>query len=120
MLNLFLVFIGGGFGTLCRYAIAIYSDKQKASPFIAYLVINTLACFVFGLLYKANFMVNNKLTYNIVFIGFLGGFGTYTSYLYQFFNTNNQLEAIFNIIAPQILGLLVMYIGFIISQKIFS
>jgi len=76
-----LVFIGGGAGSVCRYAIWLamrsWQDKFPWATFVA----NALACLILGIL--LGWQVNGVLSDQrrlLLATGFCGGFSTYSTF----------------------------------------
>lgn len=115
MFNLLLIFLGGGLGSICRYAIGQNLTTESSFP-VATLVVNILACLVLGVLLgfqlKANLQQNHSL---LLMTGFCGGFSTFSSFSgesLKLFQNNQASIALLYIGASIILGLLAVYIGF--------
>src|SRR5687768_405227 len=121
MKELFLVFIGGGIGSLARYFITkIYAAWNPAFPF-ATLTSNFLSCVIFGLIIilateKFNISPAIKL---LMLTGFCGGFSTYSSFTFEtvelFRNGNNAL-AFSNILLNFFLSVSGLYLGTVIAK----
>lgn len=118
MLNCLIVFIGGGLGALCRYLVSLMfmieslsSVNQKA---MGTIFVNIIGCFLIaivdGLLkkYHINLFYHSQL--RLLFItGFLGGFTTYSSFLFDIFNyadNHNLMIAGLYLFASIFLGIL--------------
>ncbi|TNE60364.1 MAG: fluoride efflux transporter CrcB [Bacteroidetes bacterium] len=78
---LILVFIGGGLGSICRYAVWLgLRPWQEKFPW-ATLTANGLACIVLGLLlgWQAQALLSDQRRLLLV-TGFCGGFSTYSTF----------------------------------------
>lgn len=86
MKQLFLVFIGGGFGSVLRYLIGKYLNNFSTNGFpLGTFTVNTLGSLLIGFIlgYAAK---NNTLTENqtlLLATGFCGGFTTFSSFAYE-------------------------------------
>ncbi|MCH2022277.1 MAG: fluoride efflux transporter CrcB [Saprospiraceae bacterium] len=79
MINILAVFIGGGLGSLCRYAFGLYIPS--ASFPLATLLANTCACFILGCM--TGFFLKNNLGNHLKLLigtGFCGGFSTFSTF----------------------------------------
>ena len=101
MSNYFLVFLGGGLGSICRYGIAhLMSGHKIAFPW-ATILANVLACFVLGMLVA--WSMKNRLSDGLVFflmVGFCGGFSTFSTFTnetFQLFATAEYGRAFLNV-----------------------
>lgn len=121
-MNLFMIFIGGGIGSLCRYAIAL-GCKPWATVFpYATLFANGLSCVVLGLFaaLSSTDLVSTPVKLMIM-TGFCGGFSTYSTFTnetFQLLEQGNYLVAGANIFGNLLLCLACIYIGLIIGAKI--
>jgi len=115
-----LVFIGGGLGSMTRFAFSKFLDphlQYKNFPFPTFLV-NLISCFVLGLLFNkmlhSGLSPSNKL---LLATGFCGGFSTFSTFSFeilQLMMNGNHTVALIYLISSVILGILLIYVGFII------
>ena len=113
--SLFLVAIGGAFGSVIRY-LFVFIQKTflplQTFP-IATLVVNLLGSFLIGsVLARAD---SDTLRALLIF-GFLGGFTTFSSFSAENLNmrlNGKVLSSIFYITASTAGGILLAYLGYI-------
>ena len=85
-LFLFLVFVGGGIGSVCRYAMATALQKGLPGPFpVGTFTVNLLGCFAIGLvgalgLERAAISPESR---TFIMVGILGGFTTFSSFAWE-------------------------------------
>lgn len=80
--TLFLVGLGGGMGSICRYLLQYWATKLFVHPFpVATFVINVAGSFMIGLFYgffsKGNFAADWHF---FLAVGLLGGFTTFSTF----------------------------------------
>ena len=121
MIKLLYILIGGAIGTYLRYAVSGYSYKLFDWLFpIGTLVVNLIGSFIIGLIW--GLFESSSLSPNIrvfLFIGILGGFTTFSSYMLETLNLYRDGEvkmAIFNLLANNIFGLIMVILGFFLSK----
>ena len=119
--DLFLKFLGGGFGSVIRYLITIFGDKtmffffEKLHP-LGTFVVNIVGSFAIGLLYgyfQENINVNESLKLFLL-VGFLGGFTTFSSFSldsFKLIQTGETMIAILYIVSSVVLALGFTYFG---------
>ncbi len=83
MQKILLIGLSGLFGTFGRYALTAYATERIGGRFlIGTLLVNAIGCFLAGLLFyefQERWSIS-PATQNVVMIGFLGGFTTFSSY----------------------------------------
>lgn len=125
MIKILLLLSGGAAGTLARYAVSGWGHKLYLGDFpIGTLLVNLIGSFIIGLAWGVWEMSNissNMRTF--IFIGILGGFTTFSSYTLETLNLFRDGEVklgLSNILLNNILGLVLVFVGFIIATKIIN
>jgi CrcB protein len=83
---LLLVFLGGGIGSVCRYAMASVLQRNLPGPFpVGTFFVNLLGCFLIGLvgalgLERAAISPDARI---FIMVGILGGFTTFSSFAWE-------------------------------------
>ena len=101
------VFIGGGLGSMSRYAIWKLFNYFNIEFPLATLTANIVSCFILGYLLGVQLKIgmsdNMKL---LLFVGFCGGFSTFSTFgneTFQMFQSGNYQSAIMYILMSLIL-----------------
>lgn len=118
------IFLGGGAGSVMRYLVSGWSFKLLGTHFpYGTLMVNLLGSFLVGALW-ALFEDSLRLTpvaRNLLFIGFLGGFTTFSTYTLETLNLmrdGEYFKAMGNVLTVNILGLVLVFLGFVVARLI--
>ena len=125
MTNILLVGIGGFIGSIMRYLASGYVQQSMKRLDFPYgtLAVNVVGCFIIGLLaqYGESRGVFSDESRAFIFIGVLGGFTTFSSFGNDTVNLVREsfvMNALANVGANVILGLLAVWLGRMISYLI--
>ena len=119
-----LIALGGSIGTLFRYWLAGLVSRQRGETFPwGTMTVNLVGCFLAGAVFylaEERFMMSPNVRAAIL-IGLLGGFTTFSAYGLQTFALLRDGEfgwAALNVGASNILGLLMVWAGYALSQAL--
>ncbi len=116
--------IAGGLGALARYGLSTVVQRTSGAVFPwGTLVVNVLGAFVFGLIWS---LVENRLVMSvemrvILLTGFLGGFTTFSSFMFETaaLMTDGQWGlAALNLGGQVMAGLVAVFLGLAIGRAI--
>lgn len=124
-MNILLVGIGGALGSISRYLLGTWIQALSRSIDFPYgtLIVNLLGCFLIGLLSQlaeARGAFTSE-TRAFLFIGILGGFTTFSSFGNDTINllrAGAAFNALANIGANVILGLVLVWLGRVVAFMI--
>ena len=119
MMQWILVFIGGGLGSMARFAFSRYLDSDKLGlgilPIPTFLA-NLVSCFILGIL--VNKYIQSGMSPDarlLLASGFCGGFSTFSTLsleMFSFIQKGQPLLAFTYIFLSTIFGLIALYAGY--------
>ncbi|MDD5258388.1 MAG: fluoride efflux transporter CrcB [bacterium] len=117
--------IGGGIGSGLRYLMTDWTHKQTAGVFPwGTLWVNLIGSCLIGILWELSERVSIAPDLRVfVLVGILGGFTTFSSYALETINLFRAGEtgyAFINIITTNVLGLVLVVAGVILSKELLS
>lgn len=125
MLKVLFIGVGGFFGSISRYLVGGFVHKILDQPFFPYgtLAVNILGCFLIGLL---NGVAESRQFFSpelrsLVFIGFLGGFTTFSTFGFEsfsFMRDGQYSSTIVNVGFHIVLGISAVVFGHYFSRFI--
>ncbi len=118
MQHLWLVFLGGGAGSVARYTMAkLVSDRLGTNLPFGTFSVNIIGCFLIGLIYAIlqKYSTGNQTEIKLLLAtGFCGGFTTFSAFAYennQLWQQGNNFPALVYILSSVGLGLIATFIG---------
>ena len=118
MLKLIFIAAGGILGALLRYGISglIQGYLNGSFPW-GTLIVNLSGCFMIGFLWQlSEVIIISPNIRTFIFVGVIGAFTTFSTYGLETINLLRESEikyALSNIFLSNILGLLMVFCGFI-------
>jgi len=121
MLNLLLVFLGGGIGSATRYGVGLLTPTQPGHFPLATLLVNLAGCFAAGIV-LARIIPTYAATHParlLIAVGFLGGLTTFSAFSLEtvaLFRDTRTTLALTNI-ATNVLGsLIATWLGYLLAR----
>ncbi len=122
-MRLLYVLIGGAIGSLLRYLVSGFVQKQTSPTFPwGTLTVNLLGCFLIGFLWEHfEYVTAASIIRTFVFMGILGSFTTFSAFSIETINLikeKNFLTATINIFANNLFGLAFCFGGYLMARCI--
>ncbi|MDH6357396.1 fluoride efflux transporter CrcB [Parabacteroides sp. PF5-9] len=123
MVKILFLLTGGAIGTLARYGVSMWIQKQISHPFpLGILAVNVLGSFLIGFCWHLSGTFNLPYHFKIfLFTGIFGGFTTFSSFsldTMMLLKENEYKLGIFNILANNLLGIIAVFAGFFIAKQL--
>ena len=112
----------GALGTLSRYGVAMFVDRNLQAVFPwGTVAVNMTGCFFFGLVYsfaeqRAALAGDVR---GIVLTGFMGAYTTYSTFAFQsaqYIEKSQWALAAANIVSQNVLGVVCVFAGFFVGK----
>jgi len=120
-LSYLFIFLGGGLGSMCRYALSDWSNQKFQTDFpIGTFLSNMIASLAFGLI--AGYMFKNSISEQLslfLLAGFCGGFSTFSTFSKENFFLMQQGQYWLlssNLLLSIAFGILCFFVGWIIMR----
>lgn len=124
MINALIIGIGGFFGAIARYGVALWIGQRWGRSFpLGTFVINVSGSFMIGLamsLLTERFIVNPQWRLLLV-VGFLGAYTTFSTFEYEtgaLLKDSEWLFAGLNVVLSVVVGFIGLKLGEIIAKSI--
>jgi len=124
MANMFIIGIGGFFGAITRYGVALWIGQRWGRSFpLGTFAINVSGSFLIGLLmslFTERFMVNPQWRLMLV-VGFLGAYTTFSTFEYEtgaLVKDGEWMIAMLNVVLSVIAGFVALKLGEVIAKSI--
>lgn len=109
------IFIGGGLGSMLRFAVGQVSTRLFTSQFpVGTFIANFLASILLGFIMAKLLIADNSTTKAFIAVGFCGGFSTFSTFsldTFRLFAEGRTGEAFLNIFLNVSVCLLAIYLG---------
>jgi CrcB protein len=113
-MNFLLIFLGGGLGSMARYAISSHSLFRFEQSYITGIIlVNIIGSFLVGVLAGLGFR-NHEIISPLLMMGFLGGFTTFSSFSLEavhIFSSGKYLDGALYVLSSVVFSLLGTVIG---------
>ncbi len=112
-----IIVLGSTFGLLMRLFIQNNFKKTIGFDIQNTSIVNLISSFFLGIFVSLNFIENDILL--LFYIGFLGCFSTFSSFIYQLFilfEKRQYLKLFFHYIEVIVLSFLLFYLGYFLFQ----
>jgi CrcB protein len=124
MMNYIVVFVGGGIGSVARFAVATWVGQRWGRSFpLGTFVVNVMGSFLIGLLMTlmAERFLENPQWRLLLVVGGLGGYTTFSTFQYEtgkLVADGELIYAALNIVLSVFLGFVALKLGEVIAKSI--
>ena len=124
MNKLLFIFIGGGLGSVLRYAISLFFLKSQRFACFGTFTTNIIGCLLIGYVYGLVMAKTQLFSENIkaaITIGFLGGLTTFSTFSLEtlvFLKDGKLWISLGYILLSIITGLFCVWLGYVFANRI--
>ena len=126
MWTMLFLAVGGALGTLARYGLNGVVSARIATFPLGTMLINVSGCFAIGIIAAISDPSFGRVWLksgwrDFLMVGFCGGYTTFSSYGLQTLSLARDSEWLFaglNIVGSNIIGLVAVYLGWILGRSI--
>lgn len=117
-INILLVFLGGGIGSVLRYLAGIWVYRMIPTPFPwSTWLVNMVGSFVIGIVYGLVLSANQTGEFHklLLITGFCGGFTTFSSFSYEnmiLLQDGKFLPFMIYALSSLVVGILMVFLGY--------
>lgn len=122
MKELLAVFIGGGTGSVLRFALGKWLNPLIAKFFLGTFTANFLSCVIFGVILALidRKLVTDQIVIKLLLVGFCGGFSTFSTFTFeneQLLKQEHYLHLILYLVVSIALCLVALKLGMRLGSK---
>jgi len=120
----FLIGVAGAAGAISRYGVGLWAHRQWGSNFaFGTLLVNVLGCLILGFILELDSQTNwvNTPARLFLAVGFLGAFTTFSTFGFEtlkFMQEGSHYLALMNVVANMVLGLMAIWVGWVLARMI--
>ena len=117
MTSVVVLAVGGGLGAALRYAFVVLLPEPRNGFPVAITVVNVTGSLILGYLIAAGFDGPGWIDVDVVGIGMLGGFTTFSTWMVDAHAQDSTAAGAFVVFVPLILGMAAAFAGIAVGNQ---